>query len=157
MSSVDKAVFPGLLSKLWAKLDPTHAINGFKHTGLHPFNRTAVDSKILYSHADPPPPQTSQGPRSSSRLLEKAILDKLSPPPKADTKATMQNKSRKRTRLQAVQGECLTNEDVLKRLEDEEANRNKKKSKRGVSITMKKVPQSTAKSTGKEKVQKKTF
>ena len=160
LKNVDKAVFPHLLSRLWPKLDPTHAINGFRATGLCPFNKKAVDSKILVSRADPPP---QEGPRSSTRQLQNAILDVLSPPEKADSQAAMQNKGRKRTRVQAVQGEVLTNEDVLKRLEIEEENRNKKKNKKkskpGVSITMKNVPQgsvnkSANKSTGNGKVQK---
>ena len=160
LKSVDKAVFPHLLSRLWPKLDPTLAINGFRATGLCPFNKKAVDSKILVSRADPPP---QEGPRSSTRQLQNAILDVLSPPEKADSQAAMQNKGRKRTRVQAVQGEVLTNEDVLKRLEIEEENRNKKKNKKkskpGVSITMKNVPQgsvnkSANKSTGNGKVQK---
>ena len=165
LRNVDKTVFPHLLSRLWPKLDPTHAINGFKATGLHPFNNKAVDSKILVSRADPPPP----GPRSSSRLLQNAILEVLCPPEKADSQAAMQNKGRKRTRVQAVHGEVLTEEEVLKRLEVEAENRNKnknkKKSKPGVSITMKNVPQSSVnkstankstvnKSTGNGKVQK---
>ena len=48
----------------------------------------------------------------------------------------MENKTRKRTRMQTTYGEVLTSENSLKKLQAEEENRNKKNSaKIGVPIT----------------------
>ena len=68
---VDKTVFPQILKRCWLTLDKTHAISGFRKTGLYPVDRTAVKNKILRTASDVP----VDGPgRSPGRLLRSAIL-----------------------------------------------------------------------------------
>ena len=133
-------------------------MNGFKATCLYPLNKKAVDHKILLS-AEDPPPQAPHGPRSKTRAMQTVILQTLSPPIDPEVQATLANSSRKRTRVQHVSGEVLTRPEVLERLKVEEENRKRKQqqSKPGtskVSISMKKVPASKSKDTGKPKIQK---
>ena len=161
LKSVDKTIFPSLLKQLWSKLNPNHAVNGFKSCGLHPLNKKAVDHKILLSDEDPPPPQAPHGPRSTTRAMQAAILNTLCPPIEPDAQAALANSSRKRTRVQCVSGEVLTRPEVLERLKVEEENRKKKQQKQQskpgtskVSITMKNVPASKSKDTVKPKIQK---
>ena len=133
LKNVYKAVFPHLLSKLWGCLDPTHSINGFKHTGLYPLNKKAVDSRTLVS---PSSPQPITSVTRCQTVFKKSILEVLYATPSADTAMAMENKTRKRTRMQTTYGEVLTSENSLKKLKAEEENRNKKNSaKIGVPIT----------------------
>ena len=139
---VCKTVFPRILSRLWLQLNPANAISGFRSTGLCPLNKNAVDSKILISSTNQPT-DILHGPRSPRKLLKKAILGVLATPEKPDAEAAIQNKTRKRTRVQTTHGEVLTEEGVLERLKTEAENRNnKKKGKSGVSITIKKTTNS---------------
>ena len=156
IKSVDKSSFPALLKKLWEQLNPQHAVNGFRKTGLFPFNRNAVDNKILNSVSDPLI-QASVGPRSLERVLISSICDVLKPKETPEVQAALANRARKRTRLQCKHGEVLTAPDVEKRLLEEQIERERKKNKqpakakagKGVSITMKPVSQPTGKNATK--------
>ena len=145
MSSVDKAVFSRLLAKLWPQLNPAHAVNGFKGTGLHPPDREAVAHRIIGSRrtaeeqpstsrtsAQEPQPSTSSGeaPETPRKILRKSIMSVLSPPQTETTKATLLQKTCKRKRVQAKAGEVLTEKEVLERLEQEAKEREEKSKKK---------------------------
>ena len=48
-----KLNFPRLLAKLWTHLEGANLVAGFKRSGMFPFNRHAVDDKILKTAGRP--------------------------------------------------------------------------------------------------------
>ena len=44
---IKKTDFPSLIAKTWKQFQPQHAINGFKKTGIVPFNRGAISDESL--------------------------------------------------------------------------------------------------------------
>ena len=113
-------MFPQILKKCWLTLDKTHAISGFRKTGLYPVDRTAVKNKILRTASEVPVDGAGHSP---GRLLRSAILKEITPketPVKPKTRARVQSKI----------GEVLTEEVVLERLQKEQAEREKKKQKK---------------------------
>lgn len=101
--SVDKAVFPTLLAKLWSQLDPMHAINAFRGAGLYPPNRKAVMHRVVGVEPpeDVPSTSTSQMPETPRKLLRTAILQVISPPASKETEQGVEQKKRQRKRVQA--------------------------------------------------------
>ena len=91
--SVDKATFPALLKELWGQLEPQHAVKGFLKSGLYPLDKNAVNDKILNTCEQPSQP--AGGPRSSSKLMRKAICKVISPTETPEIAATMANRTRK--------------------------------------------------------------
>ncbi len=49
MQTVDKAVFPSLLEKLWKKLKPSNAVAGFTGSGIHPVDREKVKKRVIHT------------------------------------------------------------------------------------------------------------
>ncbi|MCP3667741.1 MAG: hypothetical protein GY696_35490, partial [Gammaproteobacteria bacterium] len=45
--AVDKCNFSHLLAQLWPTLEPNHIINGFRASGLHPIDPSALDRRIV--------------------------------------------------------------------------------------------------------------
>jgi hypothetical protein len=135
MQSVDKAVFPTLLGKLWHQLNPTHAINAFRGAGMYPADRNAVFHRVVGAREDhqcSPRPSTSR--RSSNdytprKILRRSILNVISPPASEETKQAAQQKKTQRKRVQAKTGEVLTEQVVLERLKKEELERQEKKTR----------------------------
>ena len=131
MTSVDKAVFPTLLNKLWQQLKPLNAINAFRGAGLYPPDRQAVTHRIVAAGSSQNSPPNDEGDKifvqTPQKALRTAILDVLSPTASEETVTAKKQKLRKRKRVQAKVGEVLTEESVLQRLEKEAFERQKKK------------------------------
>ena len=148
MQSVDKAVFPNLLSKLWQQLDPMHAVNAFRVAGLYPCDREAVRHRVIAASSGPsqaaPSTSAEAAPETPRKVLWKAILEVLSPPSSIETENAKAQKRSKRKRVQSTMGEVLTNKTVLKRLEQEATCREEKG----------KTKQMSAKVTEKVKIEK---
>lgn len=121
LKTVDKAVFPLLLKKLWACLNPSHAVNGFRGSGLLPVNRSAVDHRVLAETSR----RDDKEVMTPRKALREAIIQSVSPDP------DLQVPSKTRRRVQHATGEILTEETVLNRLEEEEKSRKEKKKKTG--------------------------
>ena len=120
LKTVDKATFTQLLSKLWPLLNPSHAVNGFRGSGLIPVDRSAVQHRVL---AEPAVMDTGEV-MTPRKVLREAIIKTVSPDP------DLQMPSRARRRVQHVTGEILTEETVLSRLREEEDNRKEKRKKK---------------------------
>ena len=136
--AIDKPAFPALLKKVWERLDPQHVVSGFRKCGLYPYNPHALDDKIIQTPKDALGPVLR--PRNPVNLLKKAICEVLQPAETPETRATLENKARERTRVQSVAGEVLTVPTVRDRLLAEQEKRGKKKkapakaSSSGISI-----------------------
>ena len=99
-------------------------------------------SGIVITHSSAPPQavpssstdvhpstQDEAAPETPRRVLSKAILKVLSPPPSTDTEEAKAQKKMKRKRVQSTMGEVLTNEAVLERLQKESTWRKEKEKK----------------------------
>ena len=133
--SIDKAVFPSRVKKLWEKLNTQHAVAGFRGSGLFPVNKEAVSHRIVTA------PGRAKTTEEDSSINEpdltprkkafcNSILSVVSPPLSDETASVLANKKRKRKRVQHKAGEVLTSEEALERLKAEEAEREAKKSKK---------------------------
>ena len=120
--SIDKSVFPKLLSRLWPRLVGEHAVNGFEACGLFPLNRTAVNHKVIKQGRIESSGSSDDNP-TPRKALKKAILQMVSP-----TEPIKKRGPRKR--VQHVTGEVLTEAIVLERLRQEEIDRQAKKKSR---------------------------
>ena len=116
LQTVDKAVFPLLLSKLWSCLKPQHAVNGFRGCGLLPVDRSAVQHRVIAESSEMEDIEVLT-PR---KALRQAIINTVSPD------ADLQVPSKTRRRVQHKSGEILTEEEVLIRLEEEAKTRQEK-------------------------------
>lgn len=112
MQTIDKAVFPTLLRKLFSQLKPEWVVGGFRASGLYPINPTAVVHRIV-----------EEAPEEKTNALQKAILDVVSPPRTSETDSAMQNSKAKRRRVQSKHGEVLTEKEALNRLLEEQKHR----------------------------------
>ena len=121
LQTVDKAVFPLLLSKLWSCLKPQHAVNGFRGCGLLPVDRSAVQHRVLAESSGMEDNIEVLTPR---KALRQAIINTVSPD------ENLQVPRKKRIRVQHKSGEILTEEEVLKRLEEEARTRQEKKQRK---------------------------
>ena len=134
MKSADKGSFPVFLKQLWEKKSASHLVGGFRGSGLWPFNPNAIrDSKNGQYHvsasSEPQPGPSSQEESAVNtlrKLLCKTIIETIAPPMSHATKDAVANSNRKRKRVQAKAGEVLTSSEVLKRLEIEEEDGQKK-------------------------------
>ena len=121
-----KENFPAVLNKLWKSLKGDLLVSGFRQSGLHPFNRRAVDGKILQAAGTDPIATGGTGQRVlSKRSSDKIMIDSikgvvtvaLDQIIDASAPATVI----RRKRVQAVTGEVLNAEDVIERLQRDEA------------------------------------
>ena len=118
MRTIDKAVFPTLLSKLFSRLKPEWIVGGFRASGLYPIDRAAVKHRIVEA------PQ-----ETDANALQKAILDVIAPPRTPETESAIQNSKAKRRRVQAKHGEVLTEKEAVNRLLEEQRHRSCSKRK----------------------------
>ena len=117
MKTVDKAVFPSLMNKLWLKLSTTNLVSGFRGSGLWPLNRDAMhDTKSMDSEEDLQLATTSDIENvNSPRKLREAIVNVIAPLVSKETSDALENSKRKRARVQAKSGEVATLHQVAKR------------------------------------------
>lgn len=160
LQNVSKAVFPFLLRQLMEAIRPENAIKGFKGSGLFPINKSEVEKKILFTgmtasdkslispseevRSEPSTSSANNNPEgvdkpvisddsileSPLKDLKRAILNTLSPPISDINKKAVENSKRKRKRIQAKIGEVLTEAAVVQRLEGENEDRIRKKTKK---------------------------
>ena len=97
--SVDNATFPTLLAKLWQELNPAHVMAGFRGSGLYPVCSEKVKPRMVETAA--PSTSSDTEPASLSRAVASAVLQVLSPPPSAATRAAVANSKRSRRRNKA--------------------------------------------------------
>lgn len=148
LKKVDKAVFPSLVKQLIENVSKKNAMAGFRGTGLFPFNREAIQHRIVV-HSNPSHIQPQQNPDASQqsstettnspatsplKQLRQAIVNTPSPQPSSSTAEAMKNSQKKRKRVQAKVGEVLTTEQVAARLYTEEQARNTKRAKKGQNV-----------------------
>ena len=100
--NITKSVFPGLTKKLWGKLEPVHAVQGFSNSGLFPFNNQKVVPKV---RAEGHLPDQPVYPRGDLRnvLIEK-LRDAVKPKETIETQIVLRRKSK---RVQQACGEVL--------------------------------------------------
>ena len=132
MQTVDKAVFPSLLEKLWKKLKPSNAVAGFTGSGIHPVDREKVKKRVIHTTVEETDEDAPDTPR---KLLRKPIIAAVTPSPSEETQSAMENSKRKRKRVQAKVGEVLISADVIERCRKEGEERSKKKSKKDKTQT----------------------
>ena len=131
LSPVTKAIFPVLIKKLFQFLvkNPNNVVSGFKKTGLLPIDKSMI--KLDKSTTETPratvPPSAKMTPRKAMR---EAVTLTLAPQISPMTEEGLKKKNMKRTRVQKLHGECLTSEEALKRVAEEELRKAAKKSKK---------------------------
>ena len=136
LNSVDKDNFPSLVAKVWEKLKTKNCRAGFEATGLHPFNRNALDAKIIPPPADMGPGAgDAMGGDDGAKHMINAICDifALSHPPHPDNAqpgpsgyVAPKPQPRKRARVQAKCGEVLTTEEAAARVLADEMEKQQK-------------------------------
>lgn len=83
MQAVDKFVFPSLLAWVCLTLESSHAMAGFRGSGLCPADKNKVTHRLTDSKTFVNLPV---------QALQKAVLAVVSPIPRAETKAALDNK-----------------------------------------------------------------
>ena len=137
LSNVDKSSFPGLLKQLCQKLNPVHAISGFRNAGIVPLDKqkmkrcvTSVsevsgDNDIEDVPSTPqkwlPEDEEIMTPNTATREAVNSVID---PKP---SKATIEILKNKKAHRKRVQSKVLTTEEVKKGLRPEEIERKVKK------------------------------
>lgn len=134
--TVDKAVFPHLLRKLWMSLRPEHVIGGFRGSGLYPVDPERLDSRIVSSATD-----SGTGNQSSpGKKIADAVIRIISPQASPLTVEALANSSRGRKRVQAKSGEVLTHPEAVERLRKEHEDRcSKRKATEGITAKRRRV------------------
>ena len=142
---VTKKEFPSLLKKVWDSYKEENAINGFKKTGIHPFDKDVIPASSLapsesFHHLPVSPPSVASS--SSAAELVSTSSSRSLPHDQADDQLPLRNffsqiirpvatpqppTSRRRV---CSLGESLTAEEVMERLAaEEEAKMAKEKEK----------------------------
>ena len=124
--NIIKQVFPTLTAKLWDTLEPAHAVKGFSHSGLFPFNNKKVVPKIRKEgHV----PAEHVYPRGDIRNV---LIDKLADAVKPQETFEVQNVLRRKgKRVQQDWGECLTYDEGCERIRVHEEEMAAKRAKKG--------------------------
>ena len=152
LTTASKAVFPFLLKQLYEKVQqrPGNIVNGFAACGICPFNKNAIpDSKLIPSTQFEPCQESENEEEATAsvnsmddvvegasfsprKVLRKALISAISPPQSKLTENALINAKKPRRRVQKDIGECLTEEQTMERLKEEEERRQlKKKCKAG--------------------------
>ena len=162
--TISKAVFPVLLRELFEKMttNPHNVISGFMSTGICPYNPGAIpNSKCIASdgyleeEGNKEQEQGLEQPSSSTsmdqpeevptpkKLMKFALTQVISPLERnPSTSLALSQNREKRRRVHKSYGECITEEESLVRLREQEDLRNKKKiANRKKTQDLKQVPQ----------------
>ena len=132
---VDKAVFPGLLNRLWHTLSAGDAVVGFRGSGIMPLELEKMKRQIVLRNemgslvrnenivSDPVTPNSA---------IRKAVRSVLAPVQSNESEEILKNKARKRTQVQVKTGEVLTSETCVRTLleEQEKCNAKQKNTKK---------------------------
>ena len=131
MKTVDKAIFPSLIKKLWVKISADNLISGFLGAELWLLNRDVVhkersmDSETGQCGAT----LNEENINLPQKLLRESIINMIAPPITKNFRSNIDNSKRKLKRVQAKTEELLTIPEVLEWLENEPKDREKKKKK----------------------------
>ena len=131
MKTVDKAIFPSLIKKLWVKISSDNLTSGFLGAGLWLLNGDAVhkersmDSETEQCGAT----LNEENINLPKKLLRESIINVIVPPIIKNFRSNIDNSKRKLKRVQAKTEEQLTTPEVLEWLENEHKDREKKKKK----------------------------
>ena len=140
--NVDKIFFPKLLNKLFAVgFRASDAILGFCKTGLYPLNKNVISKKdtaigetfaetISIENENLNETKNSKKINQQAQLVEDAKQSLMESVLQHLQKSNKETTSSKKTIIKRKFGEVLTENDVIKKLEDEEANRLNKKMKK---------------------------
>ena len=137
LASADKAVFPGLLRRLWFTLSPDDGIAGFRGSCIVPLDMEKMKRHIVLPQLMQSPVRQNdnnnniRNPGTPNSAMRKAVQSVLAPEKSKDTEEILQNKSKKRTCVQAKTGEVLTTEVCARRLYLEQEARSAKKAQKG--------------------------
>ena len=127
-SNVTKEIFPSLIKQLWEKpISPDHLKNGFKSTGLFPFNSTVISSdllapSLLLTTSPSTPPPGSRSPDIQINAIGTLTSGTKETPIRVELRAFFVNELRpqnggrkarwrRRVELKDV-GEVLTNDEL---------------------------------------------
>ena len=131
---VTKETFPTLLSSLFKYMQDHagSAVNGFIKSGLFPIDMTKIPrQKIVLSTTvaviPRPVPVRKPEPVTPHSAMRRAIATTLAP------KRLMETAKKPRRRVQREGGECLSEQSVLKRMEEADNERRAKMNKKVIS------------------------
>ena len=113
--NICRNVFPLLLKQLWDQLDPTWLVNGFRKTGLYPYNEKALDDKTLKSLTDEDAifkKNMRRKPDKSEKAVIKAVKESLKPRVNAAVEAA-EKKRNNLKRIQCLSGEVMTEDSAM--------------------------------------------
>ena len=134
--NVNKDIFPSLLRQLWANsITPSNITGGFRASGIHPLDvdrippdKLAPSLPFTSSENDKTTCTNGQLPQSETPLrteLRDFFVKKL-----AVTKDTQTAPKSKRRRIH-LEGEAVTNDDVIEWLKKDDAEKKKKQARKG--------------------------
>ena len=116
--NIGKPEFPKVLKKVWDVLAPQSElpVAGFRNSGLYPVDKTKCQGRQVTNPNDTSTVGDNQGRpqgrRNKFRLMRESFIEHLGPRIPAPT-------DRSRKRVAARSGECLTEQSVAERLEQE--------------------------------------
>ena len=108
-------------------------VNGFRKTGLYPFNEKALDDKTIKSLTDEDAifkTNMRRKPDKSEKAVIKAVKESLKPRVNAAVEAA-EKKRNNLKRIQCLSGEVMTEDSSMARLKQHEEEREAKKKGKG--------------------------
>ena len=129
LSSVDKAVFPGLLNRLWHTLSADDAVAGFRGSGIVPLELEKMKQQIVLPNEMGSPVRNENSvsnPVALNSAMKKAVRSVHAPVQSKESEEILNNKARKRAQVQVKTGEVVTSETCVRRLLEEQEKRNAK-------------------------------
>ena len=107
LSSVDKAVFPGLLNCLWCTLSADDAVADFRGSGIVPLELEKMKWQIVLPNEMGSPLRSENSvsdPATPNSAMRKAVRSVLVPVQLKESEEILKNKARKRTQVQVKTG-----------------------------------------------------
>ena len=136
--SLSKERFPPCLKIIHQHFvdNPDFAVNGFRKCGFRPFNRDAVNDKILGMRNRETQENTQRqdqrrGEREERQVLQNRMIESIRGYVEASLAPRPNQGPTPRKRVQAACGEILTSPESLERLEREQVEREAKQAQKG--------------------------